>query len=161
MEVSLMKVGLSLTMIMVLVMASISFAGGWDKSKGLDKVTVEGEFICIGCNLKKLSGANAQCSLYAQHAIGFRTRDGVMWNIVENEKGHDIIRAHTVLEKGVKGKITGWLYPIANMIEIDSVEVDGIGIKEIQKAAWEEDQKIAGILKNRKQGEAPIQGEQH
>lgn len=150
---------LSFVVVMMLIIPSVTFAGEFDKSKGMDKVTLEGEFLCIGCNLKKMSGANAQCSLYAQHTIGFRTADGVMWSIIDNEKGHDIIRAHTVLEKGVKGRIIGWIYPAANMIEIDSVEVNGVSMEVIQKAAWEEDQKVAKLT-SRKVGEVPVLGGQ-
>lgn len=138
-----------------------SFAGGWDKEKGLDKVTLKGSLLCVGCNLKKLSGANAQCDLYAHHAIGFKSEDGTIWNIIENAKGHDIVRAHTLLEKNIPATITGWIYPVANAIEIDAVEIEGISMEAVQKAAWEEDQRIAKKLMERKVGEPPALGDAH
>lgn len=150
-----------LTVVSVFVMASMSYAGGWDKAKGMDTVTLKGNLICVGCNLKKMSGANAQCDLYAQHSIGFKTEDGTIWNIIENAKGHDIVKAHTLLEKNVPATITGWMYPIANMIEIDSITVEGISMADIQKAAWEEDQILAKKLMERKVGEAPAAGHKH
>ena len=151
----------ALTIVFIFAMASLSFAGGWDKSKGTDKVTLKGTLLCVGCNLKKMSGANAQCDLYAHHSIGFKTEDGVIWNIIENAKGHDIVRAHKLLEKNVKASITGWIYPIAHNIEIDSIEVEGVSMADIQKAAWEEDQIIAKRLMSRKIGEAPALGHSH
>ncbi|MBI4686311.1 MAG: hypothetical protein HY756_00750 [Nitrospirae bacterium] len=150
-----------LTMVFLFALASMSFAGGWDKAKGTDKVTVKGTLLCTGCNLKKMSGANSQCNLYAHHAIGFKAEDGVIWNIIENEKGHDIVRAHKLLEKNVPATITGWIYPVANAIEIDSIQVEGVSMADIQKAAWEEDQLLAKRLMSRKIGEAPQMGHEH
>lgn len=149
------------TVVSLFAMASMSFAGGWDKAKGMDTVTLKGNLICVGCNLKKMSGANAQCDLYAQHSIGFKTEDGTIWNIIENAKGHDIVKAHTLLEKNVPATITGWIYPIANMIEIDSITVEGVSMADIRKAAWEEDQILAKKLMERKVGEAPAAGHKH
>ena len=156
-----MKRFLALMIIFLFGLSSISFAGGWDKSKGADKLTLTGVLLCVGCNLKKLSGANAQCDLYAHHAIGFKTEDGVLWNIIENAKGHDIVRAHKLLEKNVPAKITGWIYPLAHVIEIDSIEVEVVSMAQIQKAAWEEDQLLAKRLTSRKIGEPPALAHTH
>ncbi len=150
-----MKKGIFAGIISIILTAGICLAGGWDRSKGMGEITLKGELLCIGCNLKRLSGANAQCNLYTHHAIGFRTEDGTIWNILENAKGHDIIRAAKLLN-GKKATITGWIYPIAHVIEIDKIVVDGVSMKDIQKAAWEEDQAIAKALMNRKVGEPPL-----
>ena len=147
---------------MVLISATLTYAGGWDNKKGLDKITLEGTLVCVGCSLKKLDGANAQCSLYSQHAIGFKTSDGTLWNIVENAKGHEVIRTHTLIGKaGKKASITGYIYPIANMIEIDSIKVKGLTWAQIQKAAYEEDMLMAKRLQGRKLGEAPSMAHEH
>lgn len=145
----------ALTVVFLFTMASFAFAGGWDKAKGMDKITLKGNLLCVGCSLKKLNGANAECSLFAHHAVGFKTEDGTIWNIIDNAKGHDIIKAHTLLEKNVPATITGWIYPIAHAIEIDSIEVHGVSMADIQKTAWEEDQMIAKELMGRKLGQAP------
>jgi len=149
------------SLIAAITILSVSlFAGGWDKGKGLDKITVKGELVCVGCSLKKLNGANAQCSLYSHHAIGFKAADGTMWTIVDNAKGHDIINAHkTVIHK--TATITGYLYPIAHMIEIDNIKVDGVSSSKIAKAAWNEDQAIAKALLSRKVGKAPVMNNSH
>ncbi len=148
------------TVMVIALTAPFSHAGGWDKDKGLDKVTVKGDLVCIGCSLKKMNGANAQCSLYSQHAIGFKSADGTLWSIVDNAKGHDIIRAHNLLGKK-KATITGWIYPLAHFIEIDDIRVDGISMAEIQKEGFEEDILMAERLKTRKLGEAPALGHEH
>ncbi len=155
-----MKRCIFFVIISMFLSVSLSFAGGWDKSKGMEKITLKGTLLCIGCNLKRLSGANAQCSLYTHHAIGFRTEDGTIWNILENAKGHDIVRAYKLLD-GRKATITGWIYPIAHVIEIDKIVVDDVKMEDIQKAAWEEDQDIAKALMSRKIGESPIVGIGH
>lgn len=152
---------LVLAALAVMLMAGVSLAGGWDAGKGLDKVTLKGEFVCIGCSLKKLNGANAQCDLYAHHSVGFRTADGLLWSIVDNEKGHDVIRSHRLLEKGVKGTITGWIYPVAHFIEIDQVEAEGVSMAQIQQAGLEEDHLIAKRLAGRKLGEVPTMEHDH
>ena len=140
--------------------ASLAVAGGWDQKKGMGKTTLTGEIVCVGCSLKKLDGANAQCSLYAQHAMGFKTGDGTLWSIVDNEIGHDIIRGHTLLGHK-KATITGYIYPIANMIEIGTIKVEGVTKAQIEKAGYEEDMLMAKRLQSRKLGEAPVQGHTH
>lgn len=142
------------------MMGSQALAGGWDKEKGLDKMKLPGELVCIGCSLKKLDGANAQCNLYAHHAIGFKANDGTLWSIVDNERGHDVVRAHTLLEKK-KAIITGWIYPSAHYIEIDDISVEGVSMAEIQKAGYEEDMLLAKRLVTRKPGQVPAMGHEH
>ncbi len=153
-----MKRLLTLTVVFLFAFSSIAFAGGWDKAKGTDKVTVKGTLLCVGCNLKRMGGANAQCDIYANHAIGFKAEDGIIWNILENAKGHDIVRARRLLEKNVPATITGWIYPIAHIIEIDSIDVEGVSMADIQKSAWAEDQLLAKRLMERKVGEPLIMG---
>ncbi len=146
--------------LILVVAASFAFAGGWDNTKGLDKSTLKGELVCIGCSLKKLDGANAQCNLYAHHAIGFKAADGTLWSFVDNAKGHDIIRAHKLLGHK-KATISGWMFPLAHFIEIDSIVVDGISADTIAKAGWEEDQLMAKRLADRKVGKAPALAHEH
>ena len=140
-----------------LIAVSMAFAGGWDSNKGLNQITLKGEMVCTGCTLKKLDGANAQCNLFAHHAMGFRSADGTIWNIVDNAVGHDVIRAHTLLGHK-QATIKGYIYPIANQLEIVSITVDGVSSKKIAHAGWEEDQMIAKRLLKRKVGEAPTGG---
>ncbi len=148
------------TIAAVLLTATFSFAGGWDSDKGLNETTLKGELICVGCTLKKLDGANAQCNLYAHHALGFRSADGTIWNIVDNAVGHDVIRAHTLLGHK-KAEIKGFIYPIANQLEIVSIDVEGVSAKKIAQAGWEEDQLLAKRLLERKVGEAPSSDHKH
>lgn len=138
----------------VLALVQTSWAGGWDADKGLSTMTLKGKLVCVGCSLKKLDGANAQCNLFAHHAIGFKSADGTYWSIIDNAIGHDVIRAHELVE-GKDATINGWIYPIANMIEIEGIEVDGVSSEQIARAGWEEDQAIAKGLLARKVGEAP------
>lgn len=138
----------------------ISWAGGWDTNKGLSTTTLKGKLVCVGCSLKKLDGANAQCNLFAHHAIGFKSADGTYWSIIDNAIGHDVIRAHELIE-GKDATINGWIYPIANMVEIDKIEITGVSHEQVAKAGWDEDQEIAKSLLARKIGEAPASSTDH
>lgn len=138
-----------------ILLPHLSLAGGWDTKKGLDKITLDVDLVCLGCSLKGMSGANAQCNLFTLHDIGIKLGDGTLWSIVNNQKGHDIIRAHDLVG-GKKAKVTGWLYPAANHIEIDSIDVQGVAADTIAKTAWEEDKKIANALLSREVGKAPV-----
>jgi len=142
------------TILLTILLTAPVFAGGWDKDKGQDTVTLKGELICVGCSLKKLSGADAQCNLFGGHDVGFKLADGTFWNFVNNASGHDIIRAHGAVI-GKTATVTGWLYPNAHMIEIESISVDGVSAEQIAQASWEEDQKVAKQLTERKPGQAP------
>ncbi len=146
--------------VLVMSLVQVSWAGGWNSDKGLGKTTLKGQLVCVGCSLKKLDGANAQCNLFAHHAIGFKSADGTYWSIIDNAIGHDVIRAHELVE-GKKGTISGYIYPIANMVEIDTIEIDGISNAQIAQAGWEEDQEIAKSLLARKVGEAPASKSNH
>ncbi len=143
------------TVMLTILLAAPAFAGGWDKEKGQDTITLKGELICVGCSLKKLSGANAQCNLFGGHDVGLKLADGTFWNFVNNATGHDVIRAHGAVI-GKTATVTGWIYPNAHMIEIESISVDGVSPEQIAKAAWEEDQKVAKQLTERKVGQPPV-----
>ena len=149
-------------LIAIFLMATVSAAtaGGWDADKGMDRVKLSGTLVCVGCSLKKMSGANAQCNLYAHHAIGFKAGDGTLWSIVDNAKGHDIIRAHTLVE-GKAAVITGWIYPAAHFVEVDEISVSGVSAEAIAKAGWEEDMLLAKRLAERKVGEVPTMEHAH
>lgn len=110
--------------------------------------------------MKKLSGANAQCSLYSLHDVGVKLMDNTLWSIVNNSSGHDVIRGHSLLIHKT-ATITGWIYPSAHYIEIDKITVDGISHEQIAKTALEEDIKVAKAITNRKVGEEPIHINQH
>lgn len=155
------KISTFIVALTLFILPNYSSAGGWDNKKGLDQVTVEAELVCLGCSLKKLSGANAQCGLYTLHDVGVKLGDGTLWSIVNNAIGHDIIRGHGLLEHKT-ATVTGWLYPNANHIEIAKIDVHGVTPQQIAQAAWEEDQKVAKVLASRKVGDAPAhQGHAH
>ena len=148
------------TLMLAVALAAPAFGGGWDKEKGLDTITLKGELICVGCSLKRLSGANAQCSLFGGHDVGIKLADGTFWNFVNNATGHDIIRAHGAVI-GKTATVTGWIYPNAHMIEIESITVEGVSPDQIAKAAWEEDQQVAKRLTERKVGQPPAPAGEH
>lgn len=136
-------------------------AGALDAKKGLDEITLNAKVVCLGCSLKKLGGANAQCGLYDAHDAGLKLADGSLWSIVNNAKGHDIIRAHGAVI-GKNAKVTGWMYPNAHYIEIKNITVDGVSKEIIAASAHKEDMKVAKALMSRQIGQAPsIQNDPH
>ncbi len=145
---------LLVVLVISMALVQVSWAGGWKSEKGLDKMSIKGKLVCIGCSLKKLDGANAQCNLFAHHAIGFKSADGSYWSIIDNAAGHDVIRAHQLVG-GKDATINGWIYPVANMVEIDTITISGVDQQALAQAGWDEDQMIAKSLLTRKVGEAP------
>jgi hypothetical protein len=146
---------------MIFAIPVLLSAGALDSKKGLGEIQLEGQIVCLGCSLKKLGGANAQCGLYDAHDAGVKLKDGSLWSIVNNAKGHDVIRAHGAVI-GKSAKISGWIYPNAHYIEINSIMVDGVSKEEIAQSAYNEDMKVAKALMFRKVGQAPsIENEAH
>ena len=146
---------------MMVVIPMLLNAGALDAKKGLDEISLDGKIVCLGCSLKKLGGANAQCGLYDAHDAGIKLKDGSLFSIVNNAKGHDIIRAHGAVI-GKNAKIQGWIYPNAHYIEINSIIVEGVSQKDIAISAHKEDLKVAKALMSRKVGQAPsIANEAH
>lgn len=135
--------------------SQLSLAGGWDLDKGPNVSTIQGKLVCIGCSLMGGVGSNSQCGTYTTHNIGLRMGDGSLWHFVNNQTGHDIIFAHNLLD-GKKATITGFMYPIAHMIEIVSINIDGVTDEQVSEAAYKEDQLIGKALLERKKGEAPV-----
>ncbi len=141
--------------LLLLIISLNTWSGGWDLDKGPAISNIQGELVCIGCSLKSSLGSNSQCGIYTTHNIGLRLGDGSLWQFVNNQTGHDIIFAHNLLE-GKKARITGFLYPIAHMIEIVSITVDGVTEQQISDAAFKEDKQIGKALMARKRNQPPV-----
>jgi len=46
-------------LITAILLSSALIAGGWKTDKGLEKITLKGELVCIGCSLKKHLSINS------------------------------------------------------------------------------------------------------
>jgi len=87
-------------------------------SKNENKITIEGEVVCLCCEMHK-KGAHAACRKYG-HTYGIKADNGVYWTIMKNDKGADIIDHKNFL--GTRVRLTGWFYFDYNYIDIDRFE---------------------------------------
>ncbi|MFN0056950.1 MAG: hypothetical protein ACKVX7_00705 [Planctomycetota bacterium] len=82
---------------------------------------VEGKLACIGCSLAGEFGADAQCTLHAKHALGFVDKEGKLWTLVDNARGHRIITADKLRDKEIR--IYGWQYAKHQYLEAWKYEI--------------------------------------
>ena len=80
-----------------------------------DRVEIPGTLVCIGCELEKDAGADAQCTPYSKHAQGLRDLDGNLWTFLDNLRGHALITQGRYRDRM---KILGWQYPKARYVEV-------------------------------------------
>jgi len=64
-------------------------------------VTIEGRLVCRDCELEKRHGERAMCSRIGHHGA-IETRDGRIWNIVEQPASADLIHNNALLGKMVR-----------------------------------------------------------
>ena len=82
---------------------------------------LEGRIVCVGCTLATDVGANAQCTLHAKHAQGFLDKDGKLWAIVDNARGH-LVRTNRKL-RDQEIRAFGWPYKKHQHLEIWKYEL--------------------------------------
>ena len=87
-------------------------------SKNENKITIEGEVVCLCCEMHK-KGAHAACRKYG-HTYGVKADNGVYWTIMKNDKGADIIDHKELV--GTRVRLTGWFYFSYNYIDLDRFE---------------------------------------
>lgn len=112
------------------IMAGTALAQGAPK-EGVAAV-VTGDNVCLGCTLKKESGAAAQCSVYGhQHTLRVTKArldgkeapelKGQVLHYLPTDKSKDLIGAH----HGEKLTIAGKVYLDARTLEVASVQSAG------------------------------------
>jgi len=104
---------------LIIAVAGIAaFAQGKFKLReNKDRKEFEGKIVCIGCHLQNRDGgANSMCTLHSKHAQGLLMKDGTLWTIVDNTRGHHVITTKKLLGKNVK--IKGWSFPKAQYLEM-------------------------------------------
>lgn len=87
-------------------------------SKTDNKIALDGTVVCVCCEMKS-EGAHLQCKKYG-HVYGIRTDNGVLWTIIKNDKGMEIIDHNFLI--GTRIKITGWFHLNSNYIDIEGFE---------------------------------------
>ena len=84
------------------------------------KLTLEGEIICLPCELKKELRANSQCEKYGHQNV-LRTYEGNVYSFIENDKASDLIKNEKYQNKIVR--VIGTLFKEANIIDVISFDV--------------------------------------
>ena len=88
--------------------------------KEKEKVVLEGEVVCLPCELKEELQANSQCEKYGHQNV-LRTNDGSIYSFIENDKTTDLIRKSEHKNKTIR--VIGTLYKEVNIIDVISFEV--------------------------------------
>ncbi|MCP4633823.1 MAG: hypothetical protein GY855_12925 [candidate division Zixibacteria bacterium] len=117
---------LPLAVLMILTI-SIMNAGLATADKNAEVTTKSGTMVCLGCSMKSTSDAGSMCSKYGCESA-FKTADGKIWHLLENDKSHDLKQTHA--SKGKEAKITGYFHKDSQTIDLVSYEVGD------KKAAW-------------------------
>lgn len=88
---------------------------------------IEGKLVCMACELKAGEGARSACNEFG-HNYGLKTADGRYLSFLENRYSKDLIAGENYGEKEIV--IHGYFHKAANLIDVESFEVDG------QKISW-------------------------
>ena len=93
------------------------------------EVVITGKVVCLGCHLKKVEQAKAQCSIYGHtnalliektiNAEGkhIKEAEGKIYQFLHNDQSDKLIKDHTYV--GTIIVITGKIYPEANVLEVN------------------------------------------
>jgi len=85
-----------------------------------ERITLEGEIICLACELKKEFQANSQCEKYG-HQNFLRAYDGNIYTFIENDKTSNLIRKAEYQGKIIR--VIGTLFKETNIIDVISFEI--------------------------------------
>lgn len=122
--------------LMAVIVLAGTIAAGTALAQGGSKAAVPavitGDNVCLGCTLKKESGAAAQCSVYGhQHVLrvaqasldGKEAQDlkGQFLHYLPTDSSKDLIGAH----HGEKLTVVGKVYVDARVLEVASVKSSG------------------------------------
>jgi len=114
-----MRKGLVLNLAILLMIGALAFAG----DKGEQK-TLKGTLSCMGCDLKKGSGANAQCKTYG-HDHALKLEDGSYISFMENDHSEKLINASDGKWHGKMIEVTGTFFANANVIDVTKFRTAG------------------------------------
>lgn len=114
-----------MTVIMLSLLAAAVIAGNQygDKSTSSEAKlsSFSGQMVCLGCELKKADGAQANCAEFG-HTHALKTEDGQYISLLENQYSKDLM-GEKYHNQHVE--ITGTLYAKANVLDVNSFKVNG------------------------------------
>jgi hypothetical protein len=116
------KQAVLVTALILLAVVGISRAGEGKKAKGTSADS-EGTLVCTGCDLKTSEGAHSECTVYG-HRYGLKTTDGRYISFLPNRYAEDLIKGDKYHDKKIL--VHGTYYDNANLIDVESFEVDGM-----------------------------------
>ncbi len=118
------RISLTLAIIMLSLFAVTVMAGpdnAYKKAETSKETTIKGTMVCLGCELKKGDGANAECKDFG-HTHALKTEDGKLVSLLENKFAKDLMsdKYH-----GKNVEINGTMFANANILDVQSFSVDG------------------------------------
>lgn len=112
-----------MTFIFALVAVGAHAQGAPKKRTLAERIEIPGTVVCIGCELEKGAGADAQCELYSKHAQGLRDAEGNLWTFLDNLRGHALVTQRRYRDREVK--LLGWKYPKTMYVEVWKYQIKG------------------------------------
>lgn len=109
-----------------------------DKEKATEIEEIQGELVCVACELKREQGAHAQCDIYG-HKHGFKLEDGSLWSFIENDRSKLLISNKVPGKNITKVTVYGRKFPKAHYIDVDRFKVCEKGQNEkivCKEYAW-------------------------
>ncbi|MFH2049077.1 MAG: hypothetical protein ABIJ12_06495 [bacterium] len=123
------KATLILSLFAILAISVPVFACGNDDASIIkasdvktDDASFEGTLVCLGCDLKKIEGANSECKI-SGHTFAIKTADGSYISLMENKYSTDLLNVESNHNKAVK--VQGVYFAKANMLDVKSFTIDG------------------------------------
>ena len=87
--------------------------------KGVSK-SFKGTLSCMGCDLKKFMGANAQCKIFG-HKHALKLADSSFISFLENDHSTDLIKGEDWHNQEVE--VNGTYYENANVIDVEDFKI--------------------------------------
>lgn len=112
------KVKSAFAALALVVLLALPYSGWLEQtssSGGPTYVLVEGQIVCLDCEIMHEAGHNKECHDY--HHMGLRDGQGNLWRIVDSEQGADLITNRQLI--GQRYRLEGYTLPGSLQQNID------------------------------------------
>ena len=113
--------------IALILFASVAVSGEMPKKSEKMSMegmtTFEGTIVCSSCDLKATEGARSNCKEFG-HTDALKTADGKYINFLPNKFSKELHAG--AMYEGKKLKLSGNYFAAANLLDVQSIEVDGL-----------------------------------
>lgn len=87
-----------------------------------EDVILEGTLVCLGCDLKEMDGARANCDIFG-HRHALKTADNRYVSFLENKYSKDLIKGCRYHNQAIQ--VSGKYYAGASLMDVESFTFEG------------------------------------